>query len=141
VGTAGVQGTVGKLDHVLALPFAGAIGVTAVRAGTRILRRRVENPVLEVIDGWGRSAGPSFIREQRALIREQAVLESALGRIRVPTTVVVGGRDRVVSPQAQRALAERIPGARLVELPDAGHLIPYRRAAQLAEIVRAVSRG
>jgi pimeloyl-ACP methyl ester carboxylesterase len=139
VGTAGVQGTVGRLDHVLALPLAGALGVTAVRAGSRILGRRTESPTLAVIDGWGPNAGPSFVREQRALLREQAVLESALGRIRVPTTVVVGGRDRVVSPQAQRALAERIPGAQLVELPDAGHLIPYRRAAALAEIVRAVS--
>ncbi|MEO9174321.1 MAG: alpha/beta fold hydrolase, partial [Gaiellales bacterium] len=84
VGTAGVQGTVGRLDHLLALPFAGAIGVTAVRAGTRILRRRVDNSVIAAIDGWGAQAGPSFILEQRALLREQAVLESALGRIRVP---------------------------------------------------------
>jgi pimeloyl-ACP methyl ester carboxylesterase len=64
------------------------------------------------------------------------VLESALGRIRVPTTVVVGGRDRVVSARAQRALAGRIPGARLVELADAGHLIPHWRAHELAAIVR-----
>ena len=48
------------------------------------------------------------------------MLESALFRIRVPTTVVVGGRDRIVSPRAQRALAGRIPGARLVELPMPG---------------------
>jgi pimeloyl-ACP methyl ester carboxylesterase len=140
VGAAGVQGTVGALDHVLALPLAGSLGVSAVRTATRGLRHYLENPVIAAIDGWGRNAGPSFAREQRALLREHAVLESALGRIRVPTTVVVGGRDRVVSPQAQRALADRIPGAVLVELPDAGHLIPHRRPAQLAAIVRVASR-
>jgi pimeloyl-ACP methyl ester carboxylesterase len=141
VGAAGVQGTVGKLDHVLALPLAGSLGVSGVRTATRALRRYRENHVIAAIDGWGRNAGPSFAREQRALLREQAVLESALGRVRVPTTVVVGGRDRVVSPRAQRSLAERIPHARLIELPDAGHLIPHRRASQLAAIVRAAASG
>ena len=79
-------------------------------------------------------------REQRALLRERTVLEDGLGAISVPTTVVVGGRDRVVSPAAQRALAGRIRGARLIELPRAGHLIPHHEPERLAEIVRAVSR-
>ena len=136
VGTAGVQGTVGTLDHLLALPLAGSLGISGVHAANRLLRRVRLSPVIEAVDGWGARAGAAFAREQRALLREQAVLESALGRIRVPTTVVVGGRDRIVSPTAQRALAGRIPGARLVELADAGHLIPHRRAPELAAIVR-----
>jgi pimeloyl-ACP methyl ester carboxylesterase len=139
VGTAGVQGTVGKLDHVLALPLAGSVAITGVHAAAHLLRRLAVSPGLVAIDGWGPRAGPSFAREQRALLREHAVLESALGRIRVPTTVVVGGRDRVVSAEAQRALAGRIPAARLVELADAGHLIPHRRAPELAAIVREVT--
>jgi pimeloyl-ACP methyl ester carboxylesterase len=52
---------------------------------------------------------------------------------------VVGSRDRVVSPKAQRALAGRIAGARLIELHGKGHLIPHREPERLAEIVRSSS--
>jgi magnesium chelatase accessory protein len=139
VGAAGVEGTVGALDHVLALPLVGAFGVSAVRRITRTFWRDRERPVVAAIEAWGSQSGRSFAREQRALLREHMVLESALGQIAVPATVVVGGRDRVVAPAAQRAIAGRIPGAVVVELADAGHLIPLTRAPELAAIVRAAS--
>jgi pimeloyl-ACP methyl ester carboxylesterase len=139
VGTAGVDGTVGALDHLLALPLAGSLGVSGVRSAAHVLRRFVENPSVAAIDGWGSRAGPSFTREQRALLRERDLLEAGLDAIAVPTTVVVGSHDRIVRPSAQRALAARIPGGQLVELPGAGHLIPLRNAPALAAIVRAVA--
>jgi 3-oxoadipate enol-lactonase len=43
-----------------------------------------------------------------------------LGRIDVPTAVVVTRKDRVISAERQRALALRIPGATVHEV-DAGH--------------------
>jgi pimeloyl-ACP methyl ester carboxylesterase len=141
VGAAGVQGTVGALDHVLALRGLGSFGVSGVQRVSRLLARGQTSPVAAAIEGWGPRAGASFAREQRALLREHSVLESALGRVSVATTVVVGGKDHVVSPSAQRALAERIPGAQLIELPDAGHLIPLRRAPELAAIIRAAIVG
>jgi 3-oxoadipate enol-lactonase len=139
VGTAGVDGTVGLLDHLLALPLASSLGVSGVRSAARALGRFVDNPAIAAIDGWGSRAGPSFAREQRALLRERNLLEAKLDAITLPTTVVVGSHDRVVRPAAQRAIAARIPGGRLVELPGAGHLIPLRNAPALAAIVRAVA--
>jgi pimeloyl-ACP methyl ester carboxylesterase len=47
-----------------------------------------------------------------------------LNRIRVPTLVVHGDDDRMVPVQNGRMLAERIPGAELLELPGTGHLYP-----------------
>lgn len=41
----------------------------------------------------------------------------------LPVTVVHGADDVLIPPRAGRALAERIPGARLVLLDDAGHLL------------------
>ena len=53
----------------------------------------------------------------------------------VPTTVVVGSRDLLTPPRLGRALAAAIPGARLVELPGAGHMLPYEEPDRLAEII------
>ena len=44
-----------------------------------------------------------------------------LQRIRVPTLVITGTDDRIVPAENSRILAERIPGAELVELKGAGH--------------------
>jgi pimeloyl-ACP methyl ester carboxylesterase len=44
-----------------------------------------------------------------------------LAEIAVPALVIVGGHDWVWRPAAGRAIADAVPDARLVELPDAGH--------------------
>jgi len=44
-----------------------------------------------------------------------------LGNIKVPTMVITGREDRLVAPQNSKLIAERIAGAKLVELPG-GHL-------------------
>jgi pimeloyl-ACP methyl ester carboxylesterase len=44
-----------------------------------------------------------------------------LGRIAVPTLVLWGASDGVVSPDYGRAYAARIPGARFELIPEAGH--------------------
>jgi pimeloyl-ACP methyl ester carboxylesterase len=42
--------------------------------------------------------------------------------IAVPTLVLTGSADRVAPPGHARAMAERIPGARFVEIEGAGHI-------------------
>jgi len=49
---------------------------------------------------------------------------SRLERIDAPTLVVHGARDRMIPVANARMTAERIPGARLKVLEDAGHLYP-----------------
>ena len=51
-------------------------------------------------------------------------LTGELGRIAAPTLVVAGTEDYSITLQQKRELAERIPGARLVEVPDASHTVP-----------------
>ncbi|GAA2778534.1 alpha/beta fold hydrolase [Saccharopolyspora taberi] len=46
-----------------------------------------------------------------------------LARVAVPALVVVATGDRLVLPESQRRLAAGIPGARLVELPGAAHVL------------------
>ncbi len=45
-------------------------------------------------------------------------------QIDVPTAVIVTQRDQVIAPEAQRRLAQLIPGSVTLEIPD-GHLIPF----------------
>lgn len=45
-----------------------------------------------------------------------------LGGISVPTLVVVGSHDALTPPDEARAMAERMPDARVIEIPGAGHL-------------------
>lgn len=53
----------------------------------------------------------------------------------VPTLVVHGLDDRLVPPVDGRELAGGIPGARLVEIPDAGHLLGSDAEHDLADAV------
>ena len=58
---------------------------------------------------------------------------------RVPVTVVVGDRDRLIAPVLGLELATRIPGSRLVWVPGAGHALILERPAVVSEAIRAVA--
>ncbi|HEX6049288.1 MAG TPA: alpha/beta fold hydrolase, partial [Gemmatimonadaceae bacterium] len=75
---------------------------------------------------WGErcraAASPGAIRalnEMNSLIDVRALLPA----IRVPTLVVHRGTDYDVKVEEGRYIAERIPGARFVELPGADHFV------------------
>lgn len=68
---------------------------------------------------------------------ELAAMAGRWGEVRVPVTVVQGGRDRLVDPR-NADFAERVVRAPLgvVRVPDAGHLIPCQRPELLVDAVR-----
>lgn len=80
-----------------------------------------------IMDGWLDAAEASpyqqsvdaFCRSAEALLRHDTA--DRLGAIAVPTLVTVGELDLVLPPRYSQELVERIPGARLVVIPDAGH--------------------
>jgi len=49
---------------------------------------------------------------------------SRLPQITAPTLVIHGETDRLVPPGNGKLIAERIPGAKLVLIPNAGHIFP-----------------
>jgi 3-oxoadipate enol-lactonase len=51
-----------------------------------------------------------------------------LSRIRVPTLVIAGEDDPATPPDVVRAVHERIPGSRLVVIPQAAHLLNIEQA-------------
>jgi 3-oxoadipate enol-lactonase/4-carboxymuconolactone decarboxylase len=68
-----------------------------------------------------------------AAVRD-ADLRAGLGRIRCPTLIVAGLHDKATPPEASRAMAAGIPGARLVEL-DAAHLSNWERPQEFTRAV------
>jgi pimeloyl-ACP methyl ester carboxylesterase len=55
--------------------------------------------------------------------------DSALRNLRAPVLAIVGGRDVLLdSAQTKRRLEKHAPGAQVVYLPEAGHLIPDQTA-------------
>ena len=60
-----------------------------------------------------------------------------LDELPCPVTYVVLGDDRMIAPARQRSMAERIPGATVVEL-DAGHQAASQKPRELAELLLAV---
>ncbi|MBM4371713.1 MAG: alpha/beta hydrolase [Deltaproteobacteria bacterium] len=61
----------------------------------------------------------AYFRTLAALARHDA--RDVLPRVRCPALVIGGGRDLLTPPAASRAMAEAIPGARLLILPRATH--------------------
>ncbi len=109
-------------------------------------------------DGWASVAAPGFAAAHPELIDEMArsiarrptprfaVLDQAraiaawsgagrLRRVAVPTTVVHGTEDPLIPVRNGMRLAQLVPGARYVELPGVGHLVPYEAPDRVLDLV------
>lgn len=78
-----------------------------------------------------------------AALRGMAVradMTSRLSEIRVPTLLLGGALDAITPPQEMQEVAAAIPGARWVEIPNAGHMAPLEQPAAvnraIAEFLR-----
>jgi len=160
VGAACTPDSLDTADRLLALPFLGeALTVAGLLALGEVLpkvrrlaprvpdrfrdRYRAALPDQGVLGGQRGALGRhrrTFVTEQRALLAEIPQVYATLGRIRVPTAVVVGEWDLVVRPSAGRTLASAIPGAELVEIPRAGHFVARDTPELLAEVVARYGR-
>jgi pimeloyl-ACP methyl ester carboxylesterase len=70
----------------------------------------------------------AFLRQQAAIIGRPDS-RPGLGRIACPTLVLVGEADAGTPPELAREIAAGIPGARLVIVPDSGHLSTLEQPA------------
>jgi pimeloyl-ACP methyl ester carboxylesterase len=68
----------------------------------------------------------AFLRQQAAIIGRPDS-RPGLAAIQCPTLVLVGDGDEATPPELSREIAAGIPGARLVVIPDSGHLSTLER--------------
>jgi pimeloyl-ACP methyl ester carboxylesterase len=91
---------------------------------------------LEPIFGHDLAVTPPIVFKQvRAMRRWNAL--GRLGALKdIPTLIVGAAQDRIARPELVRKTAEGIPGARLVELPDAAHGVTVRAPHGINELLR-----
>jgi pimeloyl-ACP methyl ester carboxylesterase len=140
-------------DRLLAAPVAGEVcAMTAwwltpwlARARLAGIARRLGRPVAghEHINWhiWGNSRhdhGPlwrSFLTEQRALVGELDDLTGALAGIQQPVLLLADPHDTLIPVRTTHELASLLPDARIQLIDQAGHHLPRRAAAQIAQAI------
>jgi pimeloyl-ACP methyl ester carboxylesterase len=73
---------------------------------------------------WDRGINSAGYGRQLAAITADGNRSKRLSRINVPTLVIHGNDDRLISPSGGRATARAIPGAKLLKVDDMGHDLP-----------------
>jgi len=58
-----------------------------------------------------------------------------LGQITCPTLVVVGQHDTITPPEQMQRMAQAMPHARVVVIPEAGHLAPLENADAVTQAI------
>jgi len=115
--------------------MAGRLGPPLSRGA--VGRHPRQAHVVATRDAW--LSLPPGVRRQFLVALQAMDFRAGLGKIGVPTTVVVGSRDLLTPPRLGRGIAAVVPGARLVEVPGAGHMLPYEEPDLLAEIIGAAA--
>jgi len=155
VAPAANSDSVVPVDRLLAAPVVGPAASAGMLFAAGLLT--LAHPVRQrVAKAWGTSEpylrrtatkllNPDTVRtftvEQRALLDELPALESVLGSITAPTTIVIGTRDTVVPPAANHLLSQQIPNARLVEIEGARHALCVTHPDRIAELIVEVASG
>jgi pimeloyl-ACP methyl ester carboxylesterase len=83
----------------------------------------------------------AFVRQETAILHRPDS-RPGLSSIRCPTTVLVGDGDVLTPPEMASEIASGIPGARLIEIADCGHLSTVEQPTQVAAaLVEALAGG
>lgn len=84
--------------------------------------RLTDQPLRQLVGDMMRANGAAGLVNQQKIFLSRPDYRPLLPGIAVPTLVLVGADDTLAPPDAARATAAAIPGARLVVIPGAGHL-------------------
>lgn len=116
---------------------------TAIDAGVETLQA-ISGPTFDPVEARrlveasiARSFRPAGTARQTAAIVASPDRTPGLRRLAVPTLVVHGMLDPLVTPSGGRATAEAVPGSRLLMFNDMAHDLPPTRWAEMADAIAA----
>lgn len=106
------------------------------------LVRDVNSDVANEVRRLGTQQTQDGVAAALAAMRDRPDATPGLAAIHVPTLVIVGAEDVVTPPTAAKALVAGIAGAKLVEIPQVGHLSNLEAPTAFNAAVRQfVERG
>ena len=111
-------------EKLIAVAQAGRLDEVVEALAPRFLHRnREHDPMLKSLlhDMASDTGADAFVRQQKAIMSRPDA-RSLLAGIRCPTMVLVGDGDRLTPSDLSQEICAAIPGARLVVIPDCGHL-------------------
>ncbi|MBL8333346.1 MAG: alpha/beta fold hydrolase [Rubrivivax sp.] len=80
-------------------------------------------------------AGPAQLIRQNRAVMARPDLRPRLPAIACPTLVAVGEADQLTTPEHAAEIAAGIPGARLVSIAGAGHMLTLEEPAAVAQVL------
>ena len=95
-----------------------------------LIEYRFTNPVPSVQYHAQVAAGAGTAAYSDAQVAER------MASIKVPTLLMSGEFDRVVPPGNTDLMAEKIPQAQVVLIPDTGHMFPIENPAAAADVIK-----
>jgi pimeloyl-ACP methyl ester carboxylesterase len=130
-------------EKFIAMAEAGKISEVVDILAPRFLHRDRRNDATlnRLIRDMAAETGvEAFVRQEKAIMNRPDS-RPLLAEIRCPTLMLVGEGDELTPPELAKEIAAGIPGARLVSVPDCGHLStveqPEAVNAALSEWLRA----
>jgi non-heme chloroperoxidase len=139
---------------VVASPLAALVTVAGT-AALSVAERRGRGPLPKSVSVWGSrlvfgaDPSPADVELLRGMVDAMSPgalaallphlltfdVRDRLGSITLPVHVVAGSRDLLTPPRTARAIAERVPVARLTVLPGCGHMVMLERAGTLCDLL------
>ena len=89
--------------------------------------RRSDQGLRQIVQRMAEESGPEVFVHQQTAIMTRPDSRSDLAAIRCPTLVLVGDGDEATPPDRASEIAHGIAGARLVVVPECGHLSTLER--------------
>jgi pimeloyl-ACP methyl ester carboxylesterase/uncharacterized membrane protein YbhN (UPF0104 family) len=148
-------GCVNRWDRLLAAPGAGPVCAFVAwrltpwiaRARLALITRPQDRPLApgrhvnwqvwaQASRGHG-SLWRTFLAEQRALVREIDELVTSVPSVKAPVLLLADPKDMLIPVGTARRLAEALPDARLQLVEGAGHHLPRRAPAAVADAITA----
>ena len=128
-----------KRDEMIALAHSGGAAAVIGQMLPKMLSeqtQRTRPEVAETVRAIASRQSAAAIAAALAALRDRPDATAALDRIAVPALVLIGEHDAITPPAMAQTLAAKIPKAKLVTVPGAGHLSNLENPDAFAAAVR-----
>ena len=115
----------------------GSAAIADAQAPTLLSSRTLERcpETVDAVRAMIAAQSPEAIVGASEAMRDRTDSTTTLGTISVPTLVIVGSDDTITPPEVAADMQRSIPGSRLEQIPNAGHLGNLERPAAFNGLV------